>query len=212
MFPLWDCRGGRHVSLIHEPFLLELEERLGTALVPQQVFDAILALLSSSSYTTRFAWDLEDAFPHVSFPADADVFRQAADVGSRIRALQTFESDPDELYMGARVAGRIGGPILNVPPRSRAFTRQGDEGTLALTADGTMRVTRVPVSVWRFAISDYPVLHRWLRARSGHPLNARMHRDILNLVARIDQLLNLFDEADALLVSALHNPLTFNLD
>ena len=212
VFPLWNCRGGGRISLIHEPFLLELEERLGTALAPQQVFDAILALLSSSSYTTRFAWDLEDAFPHVPFPADPDVFHQAADVGSRIRALQTLESDPDELYMGARVQGRIAEPILNVPSRSRAFTRQDDEGTLALTADGTMCVTRIPVSVWRFAISGYPVLHRWLRARSGHPLNARMHRDILNLVARIDQLRNLFHEADTVLVSALHNPLTFRFD
>ena len=138
------------------------------------------------------------------------MFRQAADVGSRIRALETFESDPDDCYLRARLEGRVAGPVLNVPSGQRAFAAHGDEGTLVLTAERTMHVNQVPVRAWEFAISGYPVLYRWLRARTGEPLNARMHRDILNLIGRIDQLLTLFDEADAVLESALNEPLTFN--
>ena len=212
VFPLWDRRAEQVGCLIQDVFLSELEDRLGTVVAPEQVFDVILALLSSSSYTTRFAWDLENAFPHVPFPADHAVFEQSADVGARIRALQTLASDPDEVHFRARVEGGDARPIVNVLPGDRAFTRQGDEGTLALTTGRTMRVNHVPLAVWRFSVSGYPVLHRWLRARNGHPLNARMHRDILNLVARIDQLMSLFDEADALLVAALDNPLTFRSD
>ena len=209
VFPLWDRRDGQGGALVNEEFLAELRDGLGAAAEPQQVFDAALALLSASSYTTRFAWDLEDAFPHIPFPADADLFFRAAEAGARIRALQTFASEPDERFFLGRLQGRVAGSVLDVPPPRRAFTRQGDEGTLALTASGDMRVASVPAHVWDFAVSGYPVLHRWLRARRGQALDATMHRSILELVARIGQLLYLFDEADALLEEALEAPLSF---
>ena len=78
-----------------------------------------------------------------------------------------------------------------------------------MTATGDMRVVGVPVRVWEFTVSGYPVFHRWLRARRGQALNARMHRTVLELVARIDQLLYLFDEADVLLEESMEASLSF---
>jgi hypothetical protein len=152
---------------------------------------------------------LEDSFPHIPFPADLSLFRRTVEVGARIRLLQTFAADPDERFFRGRIKGRVAGPVLDVPPPKKAFTRQGDEGALVLTAAGDMRVAGVPVRVWEFAVSGYPVLHRWLRARRGQTLNARMHRTVLELVARLDQLLYLFDEADALLEESIEAPLSF---
>ena len=209
VFPLWDGREGRGGALLNGEFLDDLQDGLGAAVGPQEVFDAVLALLSASGYTTRFAWDLEDALPHIPFPAEAGLFRRTAEVGARIRTLQTFAADPAERFFRGRIEGRVAGPVLDVPTLRRAFTRQGDEGTLVLTAAGDMRVAGISVRVWDFAVSGYPVLYRWLRARRGQALNAAMHRSILGLVARIDQLLSLFDEADALLAAALQNPLAF---
>ena len=209
MFPLWDGREGRGGTLLNGEFLDDLQDGLGAAVGPQEVFDAVLALLSASGYTTRFAWDLEDALPHIPFPAEAGLFRRTAEVGARIRTLQTFAADPAERFFRGRIEGRVAGPILDVPTPRRVFTRQGDEGTLVLTAAGDMRVAGISVRVWDFAVSGYPVLYRWLRARRGQALNAAMHRSILGLVARIDQLLFLFDEADELLAAALQNPLAF---
>ena len=210
VFPLWDRREGQNDTLLNEAFLEELEARFGIAVEPQEVFDALLALLSASSYTTRFAWDLEDTFPHVPFPVDPNLFRQAAALGARIRALQTFSAEPSGRFFQARIVGRVGGPVLDVPTPTRAFVSQGDEGTLALMQRGAMGVTGVPAGVWRFAVSGYPLLHRWLRARRGQALDARMHRRILTLVAQIDELLSLFEEADTLLMAALNEPLEFN--
>ena len=209
VFPLWDRRHGGTRTLLNEEFLEELEVQLGAAVNPQEVFDCVLALLSASSYTTRFAWDLEDDFPHIPFPADALLFRRAAELGARIRALQTFAADPDEHFFQGRIQGRVAGPMLNVPQRRHAFTWQGDEGTLTLTASGAMRVAGVPGRVWEFTISGYPVLYKWLSARRGQPLNATMHRSILGLVARLSHLMYLFDDADALLEEALEAPLSF---
>lgn len=209
VFPLWDRREGRGEALVDERFVAELEEGLGTPVGPQEVFDSALALLSATSYSTRFAWDLEDSFPHIPFPADMGLFRRTVEAGARIRALQTFAADPDEPFFRGRIQGRVAGPVLDVPTPQNAFTRQGDEGALALTAAGDMRVVGVPTRVWEFAVSGYPVLHRWLRARRGQALNAHMHRSVLELVARIGQLLYLFDEADALLEESLEAPLSF---
>ena len=209
VFPLWDRREGQGGALVNAEFLAELQDGLGGAVGPQEVFDSALALLSSSSYTTRFAWDLEDSFPHIPFPADMSLFRRTVEVGGHIRLLQTFAADPDERFFRGRIQGRVAGPILDVPPPQRAFTRQGDEGTLALTAGGAMRVAGVPGRVWEFTISGYPVLYKWLSARRGQPLNATMHRSILGLVARLNHLMYLFDDADALLEEALEAPLSF---
>ena len=208
VFPLWDRREGQG-ALVNAEFLAELEDGLGGAVGQQEVFDSALALLSASSYTTRFAWDLEDSFPHIPFPADISLFRRTVEVGTRIRLLQTFAADPDERFFRGRIQGRVAGPVLDVPPPRNAFTRQGDEGALVLTAAGDMRVVGVPARVWEFAVSGYPVLHRWLRARRGQALNARMHRTVLELVARIGQLLYLFDEADALLEESMEAALSF---
>ena len=209
VFPLWERREGLDEALIDEAFVAELADGLGIPVGPQEVFDSALALLSATSYTTRFAWDLEDSFPHVPFPAVTGVFRRTAETGARIRAFQTFAADPDERFFLGRIHGHVANPVLDVPTPRSAFTRQGDEGTLALTASGDMRVAGVPTRVWEFAVSGYPVLHRWLRARRGQPLNAAMHRSVLELVARIGQLLYLFDEADTLLEEALEAPLSF---
>ena len=209
VLPLWDRREGQGGALVNREFLSELQDGLGMAAGPQEVFDCALALLSASSYTTRFAWDLQDSFPHIPFPADTGLFRRTAETGARIRGLQTYTAYPDERFFLGRIQGRVAGPILDVPPTRRAFARQGDEGTLALTASGDMRVASVPARVWDFAVSGYPVLDRWLRARRGQALDATMHRSVLELVARVGQLLYLFDEADALLEAALEAPLSF---
>ena len=149
---------------------------------------------------------MEDDFPHIPFPADARLFRRTAELGARIRGLQTFSADPDEHFFRGRIQGRVAGPILDVPSPRRAFARQGDEGTLALTASGAMRVAGVPGRAWEFTISGYPVLYKWLNARRGQPLNATMHRSILGLVARLSHLMHLFDDADALLEGGLRGP------
>ena len=136
VFPLWDRREERDAALVNDEFLVELEERLGEPVGPQDVFNSVLALLSATSYTTRFAWDLEDSFPHIPFPTQPLVFRRTVETGARIRALQTFATDPDERFFRGRIQGRVASPVLDVPAPRRAFNLQGDVGTLALTTTG----------------------------------------------------------------------------
>ena len=185
-----------------------LSAAYGFHVEPQQVFDAILALLSATSYTTRFAHDLEDDFPHVPFPANPDTFREAARIGARIRSLQTFAEPPAEEFRRARLIGHASGLVLDVPTPQRAFAGDGDTGYVALLADRSLRIANVSERTWQFSVSGYQVLYRWLRARNGDEITAVLQRNILDAVGRIDESLHLFDEADRVLGEAVEASLT----
>ena len=151
VFPLWD-RAGEGIGHRLDPDLVAgLSSIYGYNIPPQEVFDAILALLSASSYTVRFAFDLEDDFPHVPFPSDSTEFRAAAALGARIRSIQTFDGAPAQQHRNARLVGHASGPRLDVPSRGRAFTGEGGSGAVALLADQSLRVVGVSERAWQFS-------------------------------------------------------------
>jgi hypothetical protein len=184
----------------------------GRPVDPIDVFDAVLTLLSASSYTTRFAFDLEDDFPHIPFPADPAVFDTATRLGARIRALEGFGPAPGAGFRAARLVGRPSRATLDVPSPQRAFAAIGPVGSIALQRDRSLCIAGVAERVWRFEISGYPVLYRWLRARNGEaitgPSGAALLREALDVAWRIAELLDLFDQADSALREALEAPLT----
>ena len=153
-------------------------------------------------YTVRFAFDLENEFPHVPFPADSDVFVAAARLGSRVRELETFAAAPERDFCFARLDGNPAA-TLAVPTRSRAFRPEGTAGRIALADDWSFVISGVSETAWSFSVSGYPILHRWLRARNGQRVDAALQREILDVVARIEELLHRFHEADPLLEQAV---------
>lgn len=188
-------------------FIPGLSAAYGVPVEPLEAYDAILALLSASTYTTRFAYDLEDDFPHVPFPAEPAAFRRATHIGARIRALQTFAEFPAPEFRRARLVGHAVGR-LDVPTPQRAFAVTAGIGQIALVSDRSLRVDNVSERAWQFSVSGYPVLYRWLRARDGQPVNATLQRQILDIVGRIEELLHLYDQADALMGTAVEGSLT----
>ena len=213
VFPLFDHRGDGPKHSLLNGTVAGLSGVYGVELSPLQLFDAILALLSATQYTVRFAYDLENDFPHVPFPGDKAVFAAAASLGSRIRELEAFEAAPAKEFCWARLDGNPA-PTLAVPTRSRTFTRNDGPdrttGRIALVEDGSFVISNVSEAAWNFRVSGYPVLHRWLRARNGQPVDAALQRDTLDVVGRIEELLHRFREADPLLEHAIEMSLTTN--
>lgn len=211
IFPLHDPReAGAH--FIDAGVMAGLAEAYGAMPEPQDVFDAILALLSASSYTTRFAHDLEDDYPHVPFPAARDDFVEAAGIGARIRVLQGFNERPADTYRNARLEGDATGLTLDVPTPARAWAGDDGMGAIALVNGQNFRMTGISEQVWRFAVSGYPLLYKWLKARSGEPLHgqrgAELLQEALDVAWRIEALIALGDEADNVLARVLDNSLT----
>lgn len=203
IFPLFDRRG-RGTTL--NGTAAGLSNAYGMELRPEHVFDVMLALLSATDYTTRFAFDLDNDFPHVPFPSDKAVCAAAASLGRRIRELETFQSPPAKEFCRARLDGNPA-PALAVPTRSRAFRRDDEAGPtagrIALVEDRSFVISGVSEAAWNFSVSGYPVLHRWLRARNGQPVDAALQRATLDVVARIEELLQRFRDADPLLEQSI---------
>src|SRR5205814_6509918 len=88
----------------------------GQPVAPEDVFDAILCLLSARSYARRFAEDLEDEIPHVPFPARHTVFEDAVRIGREIRSIETFAREPREAYRRPGFARVITQPRRTVAP------------------------------------------------------------------------------------------------
>jgi predicted helicase len=202
-FPLHDRRAGGAADNLAPALVAALSAAYGRALKPQAVFDAMLCLLSASRYTQRFAEDLEDVFPHVPFPGALDVFTKAAALGARIRAAQTF--DPAARLPAARDPAFV---RLDTAPSAGAVlaAQWHEDGRLVLAADGSGRVSGLPAALWRFEVSGYPVLQRWLEGREGLDVDLELFDALRDVCARIIALQALFARADAILDAAIAAP------
>jgi hypothetical protein len=206
-FPLYDRRAGPDAHNLNPDVLRGLEAAYARHLRPEDVFHAIAALLSATSYTRRFARDLEEAFPHIPFPADPAVFEAAARIGAEIAALESFARQPSATFRTARLAGKATGVTLWVPPIGQAFLPDGTgNGAIPLQQDGSLRLAGVPERVFAFGVSGYRVLYRWLAARAGESL-AEVQRDALDVAWRLTELMHWFDQADPVLEAAVAEPL-----
>lgn len=201
-FPLYDRRVGTEASNLNPVLVAALSAAYGAAQSPEDVFDAILCLLSAQSYTRRFAEDLEDVFPHIPFPADPSVFAQAVAIGREIRGLEAFQREPAEAFRPkafGKLASQPDGLVASVSYR---------DGEIALCENGSGRITGIPDAVWSFTVSGYRVLPRWIEGRKGLPATLALIRELRDVAARIAELIDWFGKADLVLTATLADTLT----
>lgn len=164
----------------------------------EQIFDVMLCLLSASSYTLRFAEDLEDVFPHVPFPAQYTIFRDATRLGQEIRRLETFAREPAAAHL------RHDFVRVTTEPRGALAHVEYEDGGIILCDNGSGR----PQAVWEFSVSGYRLVPRWLEARVGLPADFGLVQELRDICGRIAELIDLFAQADIVLENALHETLT----
>ena len=136
------------------------------------------------------------------FPARSEVFEDAVRVGREIKAVETFARQPRDAYRRpdfVRVVSEPRGVIAAV---------EYADGAITLCEDGTGRITGLPHPVWNFSVSGYRVLQRWLDARVGLPADFALVSELRDICGRIAELIDLFAEADTVLVATLHETLT----
>jgi hypothetical protein len=202
-FPLYDRRPGNNPVNLSPALLAGLAMTYGQAVTPEDVFDAMLALLSATSYTLRFAEDLEDVFPHIPFPSDHTVFQRAAEIGREIRAVETFARKPGDAFLDAALARQESDASGVV-----ADNIDLKDGSITLCADGSGRLSGIPEAIWQFAVSGYRLFPRWLAARAGQPVDRAFIKSVRDLAGRIAELIDLFDRADIVLADALVETVT----
>ena len=201
-FPLYDRRYGTDTYNLLPALVERLSTAYGEQVTTVDAFDVILCLLSATSYTLRFAEDLEDVFPHIPFPAALAVFREAASVGGQIRVVESFARLPSEAY------NRPDFVRVVTQPRSTIAAVEYGDGAISLCRDGSGRITGLPQSVWNFSVSGYRLLPRWLEARIGLQTDLALVSEFRDICGRIAELIDLFANADIVLEAALHQTLS----
>lgn len=197
-FPLYDRRPGNNPINLNPALLAGLAMAYGQPVSPEDVFDCMLTLLSATSYTLRFAEDLEDVFPHIPFPSDHEVFKRAAAIGAEIRAVETFARKPRDAFLTPALARQESDASGVV-----ADSIDLKDGSIILCADGSGRLSGIPEAIWQFAVSGYRLLPRWLAARAGQPVDRAFIKQVRDIAGRIAELIDLFDRADIVLEEAL---------
>jgi len=159
----------------------------------QDTFDAILALLSATSYTLRFAEDLEDVFPHAAVPSDHALFLEAAALGGEIRAVETFTRPPDAAFLkpdrrSHRKRGDRGVARQRLERGRAVPLRQSDRPSIRRQRRGLgLLGQRLPTPV-SLARREGGSASR-SRAGDGLPRCCGSNRELIDLFARADHLL-----------------------
>ena len=194
--PRDDRRKGADASNISPTLIAGLIAAYGQPVAPEDAFDAILCLLSATSYTTRFAEDLEDVFPHIPFPADPAVFERAVALGRDIRAVETFARAPAK-----QPASFV---KLTSDPQGALSLSGYVDGAITIGENASGCLTGIPAAVWNFQVSGYYVLRRWIEGRAGLPAE-EVYKDLRDVALRIAELIRHFNAADLVLDAALAN-------
>jgi predicted helicase len=201
-FPLYDRRPNINAPNVSPDLVQSLSAAYGETVTAEEVFDAILCLLSATSYTLRFAEDLEDVFPHVPFPARLENFRDAVRIGGSIRMVETFAREPSKAFR------RPDFVRIRTQPCGIIAAFEYVDGGIVLCSDGSGEITGIPGPVWNFAVSGYRLVSRWLEARIGLPADLALVRELRDICGRIAELIELFTEADIVLEATLQETLT----
>jgi len=201
-FPFRDNRPGHGPYNITPSVTAGLSLVYGEAVSAEDVFDAILCLLSAQSYTTRFAEDLEDDFPHIPFPADKAVFRKAVEIGRDIRSVETFVHPPSSAFLTSAIAR------VETEPLSTLNASIWNDGKIKLCADGSGVVSGISPEIWDFEVSGYRLVSHWLGGRKGQVVDHALLIAFRDLIGRVGELISLFQKADLVLICALESTLS----
>lgn len=201
-FPLYDRRPNINAPNVAPAIIESLSAAYGEEVTAEDVFDAILCILSAASYTLRFAEDLEDVFPHVPFPAQHAIFQNAVRLGREIRAVETFARQPNATYRRREFVR------VTTEPRGALAPVNYEDGALTLCDNGGGRITGLPEAVWNFSVSAYRIVPRWLEARVGLPADLNLMQELRDICGRIAELIDLFTQADIVLEATLQGTLT----
>jgi len=171
VFPLWDRRLGPHGSNLRRAVVERSSAAYGRV-GADEVFAYLYAVLQAPSYARRFHEHLRHGLPRVPFPRLAELFHGMAARGRRLLALHRLSGTSDRPAAAARLVGR-GGRVSGVErAQLGARVRLGP----ALVLEG------VPEPVWRFEVSGYPVLRRWIEGRIGLTLREGERVELLAVV------------------------------
>lgn len=186
---------GRAVALLRDAY--------GQDPGPQPLLAYVYAVLHAPAYREGYAALLELDFPRVPFPREPERFRALAALGQRLVDLHLLRAPELE-----SPTVRLEGPERPARLSHRPTEYRPDEARVEVTRAGHAFVGLSP-EVWAFEVGGYPVLERWLRARSREPLSREIVETFAKTASALAITLELQREIDRLYATVEDDLLPF---
>ena len=174
-YPLWLDAAGSMPNAV-DGLLDTLAERYGITVTGPDLFAYLAAVLASPAFLARYGEHLAVPGLRVPLTADADLFRDAVEVGARVLWLHTY----GDCFTDASKGRPPGPPRLPKERRPQVVTPiphddagmpeaiEYDAGALALSV-GAGRVARVEPAAWDYEVSGMRIVKRWFDRRKKNP-------------------------------------------
>ncbi len=170
-----------------------LTQSYGKEPTPEEIFHYVYAVLYAPVYREKYAAFLRMDFPRVPFTADAKLFRELADLGSRLTALHLLTSpelDPPTCRFEGEGDSRIG------KGRKAGFRYEPGEQRVYINA--TQYFAPVREAVWNYQVGGYQVCEKWLKDRQERRLELDDIRTYCRIVTALGRTLAIQTEIDVL--------------
>jgi hypothetical protein len=176
VIPLYrDREGDRNVT---RGLLSALSERLGIPISAEDFVEYLYATLAHPHYQATFSAELATPGPRVPITTEPELFAEAVALGQRLLYLHTFGTRFSSERLPANALPRVPGlewcAAVTAMPESMEDIAYDAAAQELRVIDG--RLSGVRQEVWNFTVSGWPVVQRWVGARTRRGIGRAVTR------------------------------------
>ena len=152
-------------------------------------------ILHSTVYRKTYHECLQDGFPTIPYPQNADYFFDMADLGEKIRKLHQLE--------GIEKRDIVTSCPINLPTDNNLVTKKEyevlDNGKGRIWINDKQYFDNVPEGVWQLFVSGYRPLDKWLDDRKGKKLTSDEIRHYQKIIVALQKQIDIMNEIDSII-------------
>ncbi len=174
------------VPNLNPQIVRQIEQSLGEAVEPQELFDYIYAVLHSPGYRERYKEFLKIDFPRIPYPTDGEKYRDLVALGKELRQLHLMENLPHSTGVSFPVGGTL-----------QVDCYRWQQKRVYINAEQYFE--GVPESAWNFYIGGYQPAQKWLKDRKGMTLTFEDVKHYQRIIYVLRQTERIMTEIDNIL-------------
>lgn len=180
------CLDKRWLAWFRDMHLAAQGRRLNDRELALRIFSYTLALLNAPSYFAHFGEKLRRDWPRLPLPRSFEFFREMADVGTSLAAIQMMTSPK----LNHAITEYLGGRAPEV--EKVAWSKN----TVWINTAKTIGFKGVREDVWNFHVGGYQVCEKWLKDRRGRTLSKDDIAHYQKIVVALAETIQLMKEID----------------
>lgn len=174
---------------------IEAIERSDEGFLALDLFDYIYAVLHSTLYRKTYHECLQDGFPTIPYPKDAEYFFGLSKLGGKIRMIHQLE--------GIDKKDVVTSYPINLPTNNNLVTKKeyvvDGNGIGRIWINDNQYFENIPEGVWNLYVSGYMPLEKWLDDRKGKALTNDEIWHYQKMIVALQKQITIMNEIDGLI-------------